>query len=273
MIALRPPAIGVALLLFAAGAAWAASAQEIRTAASGNVRARISYTPVNAFSVRNVRLTIVRAGKTVLDRRLRGGDRPVTLLVRDLERDAEPEVIADRYTGGAHCCTYSLVYRYDEAARLYRLRRHNWGNYGYRLQDVDADRAPEFRTSDDRFAGRFTAYAASVPPIQIWSYRAGRFLDVTRRHPKLVRADAAELWRTYLRVRRMRGDVRGVLASYLADTYLLGTPRLGWRRVMAAYRRGELRALRGDTSPAGRRYLRILRRFLAAAGYARARRL
>ena len=243
----------------------------VKKAQAAGVRAELAYRNARYYTAKDVRLKIVRRGQTVYERFLRRRDRPTGLRVRDLDRDGEPEVVADLNTGGAHCCLYSLIYRYDAVRTAYRPFKHGWGNQAYRLLDVDRDGTPEFRSQDDAFAYAFTAYAASFFPLQIWQLRQGRFVDATRRFPNLIRRDARRLWREYVRARKLRPtEVRGVLAAYLADKYLLAEQAEGWRRVRAAYRRGELRGQPGETWPAGRRYLRALRRFLVRTGYARA---
>ena len=96
---------------------------------------------------------------------------------------------------------------------------------------------------------------------------------MTRSFPGAVRRDARTLWSDYQRVRRSTfRDVRGVLAAYLADKYLLGEQKEGWRQLEAAYRRGELgKGRTKDGYPAGRAYLANLRAFLQRTGYARPR--
>jgi subtilisin-like proprotein convertase family protein len=254
---------------------------EIRRGASGPVRAELSYRERD-FAYRDVRLRVLRRGKPVLDQaipRVGCGScpfwRPVVAgmpVVRDLDRDGEPEILVDAFTGGAHCCTYSVVYRYVRARATYSSRIVQWGNGGYRLADLDRDGAPEFSSTDDRFAYAFTSFVASFEPIRILRYRAGRMLDATRSFPAAVRRDATVLWTQYKRIRRARlHDVRGVFAAYMADKYLLGQQAEGWRQLDAAAARGELgRAPSADGYPAGRAFLTRLRAFLRQTGYARA---
>lgn len=255
--------------LLAAADASAAPPRKTKRAQLGDVRATVAYRQPNSFSARDVRLTIESGGAAVYDRAVSGTDLPTGLRIRDLDGDGMPEVLLDLYSGGAHCCASTLFVGYDTVARTYRARRHVWGNAGYSVKDLDRDGRPELSSADDRFAYRFTAYVASFLPVRIWRYDAGRLTDVTRRHRAAVARDAASLWREYLRVRRQRDvDLRGVLAAYLADKYLLGQSRDGWRRLDVALRRGELRGF-GGPWPAGRRYLGALRRFLVQAGFAR----
>ena len=255
---------------------------EVKRAQAGPVRAELSYRERN-FSYREVRLKIVRGGRAAHDRPVQHvgcgscpgwrplGEGRVPVAVADLEGDREPEVIVDVFTGGAHCCVYSLILRYLPKERAYKGKATYWGNYGYRLRDLDRDGVPEFDSADERFAYAFTAYVASVPPVRIWRYRAGRLADVTRRFPAEIARDARHNWAAYLKVRRSSfPEVRGILAAYLADQYLLGKEREGWQRLELAFRRGDLgRGPLKDGYAAGRAYLDNLRSFLEKHGYAR----
>ena len=240
----------------------------------GFVSATLSYRDRD-YQVEDARLKIVRHGRAALDVALpRYGCgpcpswRPGQLYVRDLD-GGEPEVIFDGYTGGAHCCVYSDIYRYDATRRTYRPTRHLWGNYGYRFADYDGDGRPELQAFDERFLYTFTAYVTSAAPIRIWHYEAGRLTDITRRFPRVVAEDAAALWRRYLAERRDKIDVRGVLAAYLADEYLLDRGAQGLKQVEAAVERGD--AGRGKTlygMPADGAYLKALLAFLKKTRYA-----
>jgi len=242
---------------------------ESRAASYGRVSARLSYREQD-FGYRGFRLRIERAGRTAFDaapgRPVARGWRPVELRVLDLDGDREPEVLADFYSGGAHCCTYSTIYRFVRG-RYVRLA-HSWGNPGYRLTGLDRDRRPELVTEDDRFNYAFTAYAFSRAPIRILSYDHGRLRDVTRGFAGAIARDATRVLREY-RTPQAKTDARGVLAAYVADEYLLGHPERGWSVVDGALRRGHLNPDFATGYPAGKAYVRKLRAFLRSAGYAR----
>jgi subtilisin-like proprotein convertase family protein len=189
------------------------------------------------------------------------------LTVRDLDGDGEPEVLVDLFTGGAHCCFYTVILRFT--GRTYRGITAFWGDPGYGLQDLDHDGRLELVSADDRFAYQFTYYAASALPVQIWHYDHGVMTDVTSSFPAVVRSDAATLWAEYVKARTDRqNDMRGVLAAWLADEYRLGLADEGWAKIHAAYARGELSTPRVDPIwPAGQKYLSALRSFLAKSGY------
>jgi hypothetical protein len=259
------PALAAAALMLSPSASGTVA--KTKTARLGDVEATVSWKPAGAFEAKDVLLVIKRSGEIALQATL-GHDAPQTIRVRDLDADGEPEVVLDLYTGGAHCCFYSRIYRFAESS--YVPLQHGWGDLGYRLRDLDGDGAPELVSADDRFAYAFTAYAGSAFPVEIWDYRAARIFDVTRHYPALVRRDSSLHWKDYLQQRRgSYRDPRGILAAWLADQYLLGQQRHGWTVMARLNRRHELRGPgRPDYWPTGRRYLTKLRKFLVRYGYA-----
>lgn len=249
-------------------------------ATHGGVTADLAFRESNSF-YSDLRLSVRRRGVNVLttpvarlachDCSVAGIDtlaNPAPLTVRDLDGDGEPEVLLDLYTGGAHCCFYTIILRHD--GRRYSGSVAFWGDPGYELRDLDRDGRPELVTADDRFAYAFTSYAGSVLPLLIRRYDHCKLNDVTVEYPALVRAEAARLRGEYVRDQRSRdADLRGLLAGWLADEYRLGRGAQGWSLIEAAYRRGELSAPRVDPIwPAGRKYHTALRAFLVKTGYA-----
>jgi hypothetical protein len=271
-------------------AAPASAAMKTETATAGQVTATLTYTSYGKPdfpSYRGVRVKIVRAGGTLRDDAapksfpecrtacdpapLNAGsaDNAPSIFVRDVNADGEPEVWADFYTGGANCCIFSAFYNFDAATGTYVRQRRDWLYSGYSLRDLDGDGTLEFEGADGRFRYAFACGACSPLPPQVFNFVGGRFLDVTRRFPAVLRTDAATEWRYFLRNRR-RYDMRGFMAAYVADEYQLGQGRAGWRRAVAAERAGYFNksSKRGLTSPPyGVRYLRDLRRFLVKNGY------
>jgi len=252
----------------------------IETASSGAVRAQFSYDFAAPATFSNEQLTINREGTVVTDRVIRpirfGTAWPAnywnhrrSVFVRDLDGDSEPEIYLNLYWGGAHCCEYTQVYRYD-ASGSYSLRTHVWGNPGVRLRDLDGDALPEFVSGDDRFSYQFTDFADSSWPTQIWSYRSGAFGNVTRRFPKAIADDARRRW-SYAFGRGTDGQrVRGALAAWGADECLRNRCRYAFGKIDALRRAGRLRvsyACPCDPSPAA--YVAHLRRFLRRTGYLR----
>lgn len=195
------------------------------------------------------------------------------LSVIDLDGDSAPEVLVEVSSGGAHCCTSAAIFSARSSGGWSR-RYVSFADAGFRLADVDGDGVSEFLSGDTSFAYAFASFAESFFPLRILSFQRGVIRNRTRAFRSRVRRQAGVLWRYYLRRRgSSRWNIRGVLAAYQADKYLLGESRDGWRRLRHALRRGDLRAqpLFGfkDSYPYGRRYLSVLRRRLHAWGYAR----
>ncbi len=267
-----------ALVLTAVPATALAESVE-ETAALGATEARFAYDR-DGDEVTGMMLTVVRAGEVVLDGPvavagceepfcLPGGhhDRPSVQVV-DLDRDGEPEVLLDVFTGGAHCCVATRLLRWDGSG--YAAADHDWRDPGYRLRDLQGDGAPELVSADARFAYRFASFAGSAMPVAVWGLREGRLTDVTREHLDLVRRDAARWLRIWRGRRGDRGrEALGVLAAWAADEYRLGHRAQVRRHLRVALRRGWLRGAPGW--PRGERFIRELDRFLLRTGYARPR--
>jgi hypothetical protein len=255
-----------------------------KTGHSGDVTATLTYRVVKDDYSR-VHLRIDRAGATGLDVPLTKvascktcatwAPGPFSVpgqpVVRDLDADGEPEVILDLYTGGAHCCVVTAFYRWDGAR--YSRRVADFGNFGYRLKDLDGDGRPELSARDEAFAYEFGPFVYSVPPVTIFQYEVGALRDVTRSYPAAIRADAKETFGYYLKARKKRDHaaIRGVLAGWTADECLLNRCAYAFARIDAARRAGELSRQSTDlpTEPANGAYIAKLRGFLRKYGYLR----
>jgi len=228
------------------------------TAKKESVKAELSYvehkSPNKMSRIwTNLSLWITRQGQRIEAPSPEGfkGDTEISafekpqLDVIDLEGDRDPEVIITLFTGGAHCCDYSLIYHFNPQTNQYQVLKQEWGNHGFNhgdLKDLDGDGHLELVTSDDRFSYAFSSYVNSYLPILILRYQQGKFIDVTRKYPKLVRKGAADAWDAY-RERKNEHDpsvppgepTRPPLAAYLALKSLLGEKKEGLQRVKAAY--------------------------------------
>ena len=234
-----------------------------KTAQSGHVRAVMT----GSWKTWRGNVTIARRGR-ILTRRSFKGAMPESLRVGDLDADGEPEVVARLAIGGVHNRAYSLFFTYDPSETRYRAFKAWWHEVRPTTIDLNHDGATEFVAADMRFAYEFSSFGGSYFPVRVWTYRSGSLANTTTGFSSLVREDAVQLW--YLGERRRRHpDVRGILAAYQADKYLLGEQNDGWRRLEVAYRRGELGRGPNDGWPRGKRYLWKLRHFLQRTGYAR----
>ena len=262
----------------------ATAAAKREEASAGGVTAVLTYKCPKPALCKDFKLTITRNGVRLVSDSLTASTfgqagiapgRPggKSVLVADLDRDGEREVVVDLYSGGAHCCFYSLIYGYTSSPAAYRRINHSWGDAGYALRNLDRKGAQEFRSGDYRFAFAFSSFAESRFPVQIWHYAGpgAKLKDVTRRFRRQVRRQARRLFRAVRGFRRRHLDIRGLLAAYQADNYNLGRKRAarGWRQLRALARKGRLKRPRGGTGPSGKRYLKALHRFLRRLHYTR----
>ena len=262
-------------------------------AENGDVEAELSYVVRQGRfgdTYRSRRIKIVRAGQELVNeavprpprcnadcaqflRPVDFGDRG-PLFLRDLDDDGEPEVVVDLWTGGANCCTFSVVYGFRSATGGYRNDSQVWGT-GYRLRRLGTGRRFQFLGFDYRFKYAFACGACAPLPLRVWQYRANELSVATRAFPAAVRRNARRSWRAYLRARNhptafIRGTTRGKLAAWVADQCSLRRCKRGLRAVRRAQRRRELgKAYRYDFGPYGQAYVRKLKRVLRRYGYTR----
>lgn len=280
---MRRVALAVA---FAALVAAAPVHAKSETASSGAVTATFSFEEGgDGPGFRNLRIAVDRGGQRMVDEAIEkdcsfclavpaggGSEDSKSVFVLDLEADSEPEVLVNLFTGGANCCFYSLVWRFD-GVRYQRHRLFPMGSFAFDAQNIDKHGPLELISQDYRFAYKYGSNVDTPRPVRILRFRAGRLVDVTRSFRNYPKNEAARLYRFYLRLRKEENvNVRGIMAAYLANEYRAGRGRIGWRRVVAAYRRGDFRRkFDGDSGKLGRAYIFDLRRFLARTGYIRRR--
>jgi hypothetical protein len=252
-----------------------------QTAALGPVTATLSYEAAGFGQYKDVRLTIVRAGRPLLGQDLgtlcdlcagagpMAGGRAVHVGNLDGAGNTEPEVYADLWTGGIHCCALGVFYRLSDDGTRYEGLVHDFGNAPYTLTDIDRNGARELVTADNLFYERFTAYAASGAPVQILQYDHGTLHDLSHLFPARARSDARYWRRLITRQKHQRtGDLRGVVAPYVADQCLLGRCATGLRFATRLERAGYFSGRRAPGPwPRGARYVRALKRLLKRRGY------
>lgn len=190
---------------------------------------------------------------------------PNQFFIRDLDGDGEPEIHLAFYSGGAHCCVMSAIYRYDPAAQTYQPNVIEWGDAAatFTLKNLDPQRnVPQLVSLDAGFAYAFSAYAFSGFPVKIWEYQQGELIDVTRRYPQQIRSSAYRNWQQIQSIKQQYPDepnlTRGAIAAYMATKYLLGEAEAGWKLMEQVYQ-GEDKA----------KFFADLRQFLVQTGYAK----
>lgn len=164
-------------------------------------------------------------------------------------------------TGGAHCCTTLRAFATTGSAST---ADRAFGNYGATLRQTSA--GPVIAGGDDAFAYTFAPFASSEPPIQLFTVNAGAYVNVTRDHPELVRADQAAHLASYQATDN--AAPLGALAGWVADSCLVDPTRQAlsaWAFVDQQNGAGKLTGPSGW--PTGSAYVAALHSLLAAQGY------
>ena len=89
-----------------------------------------------------------------------------------------PEVYFASYSGGAHCCTHVVIAE-EQGAKWVAVTVGDFDGDGRYLDDLDHDGVAEVVTVDNRFLYQFDCYACSSAPLQIYTVRDGKSVDVT----------------------------------------------------------------------------------------------
>lgn len=264
----------------------AARSKSPEHASQGNVKATLRYAQPTEYTFADLRVEISRGGDVRVSEFVPSypgteyAPQPAgygvkrSLFVRDLDGDREPEVLLNLHWGGAHCCTWSRVYRWNRQAKRYTSTLQMWGNIPYRrLVDLDGDRRVEFIGADDAFSSSnlVSTYADALSPVKVWQFQHGKFRNVTRRFPKLVQQDLAR----HARVFRQEGanDLRPAAAAWAADMALLGRAAQAKRQLDAWARSGVFSFRNGDetglggSGPKNQAFVNALWRFLRKHQY------
>jgi hypothetical protein len=273
------------LLATASAIAVAALAPVSVTASSGSVTATLTATGAvsenTITDATGIRLTIARGDAIAFNGPLRpcrygcapedpSGGRFVELKAADLDGDGEAEVLVDRSDGFTPCCTLeTAIMRRDPSSGSYRELDRHWGE-SYRIAHLDGAPRAQLVTRDLRFYERFAPRLAGFQlPVKILQLAARGLVDVTRRHPAVVRRDTASLSRLLRSTEAIadgrrsgnrtiaRAALRPQLAAYAAEERLLGRRAVGDRKLAREVRRHRVSAS----------FRRALLRFLSRTGY------
>jgi hypothetical protein len=262
------------LLAAASALATAATVAAKRTALANGTSATLTYRSHSPVVLAQ-RVTIKHFGEVLYDEPVSAGvcgrncsPSPFTgqgapLRVLDLESDGQPDVLLSLYSGGAHCCIIDQVFTLDPGTMTYVKHEHDFADAGATVKQLGTPLRYRFISADESFAYRFTDFAHSGLPVQIWRFDGRNFDCVTRSYPAQIRADAARWLRAFT---HNSANGVGFIAAWAADEDMLGNSALVRSTLEAAADKGALRS--GDSGlPAGARFVRALQKFLRAHAY------
>ena len=269
----------IALVLALSALLAPAALATTQTASSGGVTATFTFSGTFP-NYSGLHLTIAQAGSVLYDQPVSSktcgkfcapgatGPKASSVQIIDLGHTGQPNVVLSIYSGGAHCCSIDQVFTFNPGTRTYAKTERNFGDPGANIEDLNHDGHFEFVTADDAFAYAFTDFAASRLPLQILNFSGGRFHDVTKAYPALVRKDAALWLKTFKGMSRQHfQDSVGVIAAWAADEYRLGKSAAANRYLSAQAKAGHLNSPLGRSVPQGQRFVAALKKFLRRHGY------
>lgn len=160
-----------------------------------------------------------------------------SVLLKDLDRNGTPEVIVQSFSGGAHCCTNTLIYNWQND-RFHKTETGQLDGGGGTFKDLNGDGKLEFVSYDQSFLYRFSSYAGSFAPSRIYSFTNGKLIDTTRQYPQFLRSVAWQMYQAFMEHKRDSDrEINGILAGYVAQKALLGEFEQGWKLMLANYDR------------------------------------
>ena len=173
-----------------------------------------------------------------------------SLCVARLIPGAQPSMLLNLYSGGAHCCTILDGYRFGSDRR--RLVSLDLGNPEAELA-VEGGRFVII-TADNSFAYTFSSFAGSGMPVEVLAFSGDTFTNVTRDYLGIV-AEDSNIWQSGYYEDPANGT--GLIAAWVADEDLLGRSASAWSFVESAVRTGQLKVMPWFKSDAA--YLKALR--------------
>ena len=183
--------------------------------------------------------------------------RVIDFEILDLDNDKEPEILVDLLIDEDNNLKsyYSVIYQYSPIKREYRDLQQKWGLISYQLK-TDNQETPILIHYDQRFSKQFQVYTPEQLPLQIFKYQFGEWQDVTKKYSELLAEHNSVLLQEITKRNRLKQDLKGVLAAYLAQQYLLGEADAGWKTVKEVYQ-----------NPDKNQFFTQLRQWLKQTGY------
>jgi hypothetical protein len=157
------------------------------------------------------------------------------ILLQDLDKDFQPEVIIKTFSGGAHCCTNHRIYSWQNN-KFVSTDTGFLDGMGGEFSDIDKDGIFEFITHDNAFLYAFSSYAGSYPPSLIYRFYRGKLENVTRMYPEELRDTANKMGAAIAEIKKDdQLEVNGILAGYVAQRVLLGEYKQAWQFMLDNY--------------------------------------
>ncbi|MGN6550374.1 MAG: hypothetical protein ACTHJ3_10830, partial [Pararhizobium sp.] len=166
-------------------------------------------------------------------------DYPSKFTLVHLDRNnAQPDVVFDAFTGGAHCCTRMAAVTKDSEGKWKIVDFGEYDGSGPWFEDAGGDSTVEILHGDNAFLYKFSSYANSDQPLVIDVLEDGVLKEVS--------ADPAYRRRVVQHLRGLEFQTtmdsglwhsNGFLAAWVADKFLIGEGQDAWARMLPLYTR------------------------------------
>lgn len=205
---------------------------------SGAIKVSVTYKPFNDSSAepsneKNFYYQIYYHDK----KQIEGSDLTVftgEIFLKDLDSNGIDEVIIKTFSGGAHCCTNFIIYTWENN-QFAKIETGLMDGSGGSFEDLDGDKKSEFLSYDNSFLYKFSSYAGSFPPSIIYTFKNGKFENVTRNYTKRLRETLQQMYEAIRQSKKDNYEINGILAGYVAQKILLGEYEDGWNFMLTNY--------------------------------------
>ena len=225
------------------------SDQELSVCKAGGLLGLSAEPPAGQSTCRGLIVVVSVGGKQVIESPLAAiaegqgiGGLNISVAIRQLDRaSAYPQVVLSGYTGGAHCCTVTVVATSasDETWQFVDLGRND-GDGGIDVLTLDDDGSSVLVDYNDRFLYQYGSYVGSLRPTRLRKLSGTKVADVTR-EPR---------YRSYLlrelKLMEQRGaserplrEPNAYFAGWVSQKALVGQLSEAWRTMLASYDRKE----------------------------------
>jgi hypothetical protein len=208
-------------------------------------------------------LKVTRGGESwTLPRPANARDAQINALcVIAFQREHNPGVMVEGFTGGAHCCEVPVIYLFNKATNRYvkvvdmtpdHFKDPHAFNYNEGFIPKVVVNHVLLVTGNDQFSYAFGCYACSTDPIVLDAVGPNGLTDVTPQHPSLVAADASSIWKIAQKALKLELPASasspfseayspfGFLAPWVADECVLGKGATAWSTIKQIQREGKL---------------------------------
>jgi len=177
-------------------------------------------------------------------------ERITSINAEDLDGDGKKEILIEKFSGGAHCCTSLYLGRITKGKFQY-IDSVYFGNCSYMLEDLNKDGKREIISCNDMFAYFFTNYAQSRFPVLIYALKKGVLKLVNEEFKSFVNKDINALkeeLKPYLSAgfgcpktenedtfNTDAGAVKAILAAITANYFYIGETSKGYKYIEKVY--------------------------------------